>query len=171
VDQLLVDYFYEGLQPMDRNMVDATSGGALVDKTPVVAKELIANMVANSQQFGTRYNSSALYHVQASSSKPNFPASSATDQQILTNKLDELASLVRQLGMSQTVHVSTVSPQPRVCCICFDVHIPLMLIPHCKKRIPMITLLQQLELFKRDLNNSIILTPTHTTLDGEIILI
>lgn len=35
-------------------MIDAASGGALVDKTHEVAKNLIANMVANSQQFSTR---------------------------------------------------------------------------------------------------------------------
>ena len=34
-------------------MIDAASGGALVDKTPEVARNLIANMAANSQQFGT----------------------------------------------------------------------------------------------------------------------
>ena len=35
-------------------MIDAASGGALVDKTPEAARNLIANMVDNSQQFGTR---------------------------------------------------------------------------------------------------------------------
>ncbi|KAH6821984.1 hypothetical protein C2S53_005674 [Perilla frutescens var. hirtella] len=35
-------------------MIDAASGGALVDKTPVVAKALISNMAASSQQFGCR---------------------------------------------------------------------------------------------------------------------
>ena len=35
-------------------MIDAASGGALVDKTPTAARELIANMAANAQQFGTR---------------------------------------------------------------------------------------------------------------------
>ena len=35
-------------------MIDAASGGALVDKTPEAARNLIANMMANSQQFGTR---------------------------------------------------------------------------------------------------------------------
>ena len=39
---------------MDRSMVDAASGGALVDKTPAAARDLITNMVANAQQFGTR---------------------------------------------------------------------------------------------------------------------
>ena len=35
-------------------MIDAASGGALVDKTPEAARNLIANMAANSQKFGTR---------------------------------------------------------------------------------------------------------------------
>ena len=35
-------------------MIDAASEGALVDKTLEAARNLIANMVANSQQFGTR---------------------------------------------------------------------------------------------------------------------
>ena len=35
-------------------MIDAASGGALVDKTPMALRNLIANMAANSQQFGTR---------------------------------------------------------------------------------------------------------------------
>jgi hypothetical protein len=35
-------------------MIDAASGGALVDKTHKAARNLIANMAANSQQFGTR---------------------------------------------------------------------------------------------------------------------
>lgn len=33
-DQLLIQYFYEGLLPMDRRMIDAASGGVLVNKTP-----------------------------------------------------------------------------------------------------------------------------------------
>ena len=38
---------------MDRSMVDATFGGAIVDKTPITTKDLITNMAANAQQFGT----------------------------------------------------------------------------------------------------------------------
>jgi len=33
---------------MDRSMIDAASGGALVDKTPVAARSLIENMASNS---------------------------------------------------------------------------------------------------------------------------
>ncbi|XP_031265604.1 uncharacterized protein LOC116124027 [Pistacia vera] len=57
-DQLLIQYLYEGLLPMERNMIDAASGGALVDKNPEAAKHLISNMVANSQQFGIRHDAS-----------------------------------------------------------------------------------------------------------------
>ncbi|XP_031279741.1 uncharacterized protein LOC116138136 [Pistacia vera] len=55
-DQLLIQYLYEGLLPMERNMIDVASGGALVDNTPEAAKQLISNMAANSQQFGTRHD-------------------------------------------------------------------------------------------------------------------
>ena len=40
--------------PIDRSIIDAASGGALVDKTPGDARQLISNMAANSKQFGTR---------------------------------------------------------------------------------------------------------------------
>ena len=46
---LLIQYLYEGLTSRDRSMIDALSGRALVDKTNVEVKNLIANMAANSQ--------------------------------------------------------------------------------------------------------------------------
>ena len=39
---------------MDRNMVDAASGGALVNKTPAEARDLFNLMAQNTQQFGAR---------------------------------------------------------------------------------------------------------------------
>ncbi len=48
-DQLLIQYFYKGLLPTDRDMIDAASGGALVEKTPEAIKNSISNMAANSQ--------------------------------------------------------------------------------------------------------------------------
>ncbi|RDY07193.1 hypothetical protein CR513_08734, partial [Mucuna pruriens] len=42
------------LSMMDRSMIDAASGGALMDKTPVAARHLISNMASNTQQFGVR---------------------------------------------------------------------------------------------------------------------
>ena len=39
---------------MERRMMDAASGGAIVNKTPQAARELISTMAANAQQFGFR---------------------------------------------------------------------------------------------------------------------
>ncbi|CAN6694213.1 unnamed protein product [Malus baccata var. baccata] len=50
-EELLIQYFYEGLLPMERQMLDASAGGALVDKTPEAAKVLIANRAHNAQQY------------------------------------------------------------------------------------------------------------------------
>ena len=73
-------------------MIDAASGGALVDKTPEAARNLIANMAANSQQFGTRLGPLSK-HV-------NEVNISSLEQQTVS-----LTSLVRQMaiGNMQTV--------------------------------------------------------------------
>ncbi|VFQ84573.1 unnamed protein product [Cuscuta campestris] len=55
-EQLLIQYFYEGLSIMDRSMVDAASGCALVTKTPEEAKNLFNLISQNTQQFGLRMN-------------------------------------------------------------------------------------------------------------------
>ncbi|KAJ9130618.1 hypothetical protein P3X46_034306 [Hevea brasiliensis] len=93
-EQLLIQYFYEGFLPMDRSMIDAASGGALVDKTPEDARRLIANMAANSQQFRMRMDHTPM--------KVNEVSTSNLEKQI-----SDLTSLVRQLavGKMQTVKV------------------------------------------------------------------
>ncbi|CAN6707332.1 unnamed protein product [Malus baccata var. baccata] len=50
-EELLLQYFYEGLLPIERQMLDASAGGALVDKTPTAAKTLIANQALNAKQY------------------------------------------------------------------------------------------------------------------------
>ncbi|CAN6580921.1 unnamed protein product [Malus baccata var. baccata] len=50
-EELLLQYFYEGLLPLERQMLDASAGGALVDKTPMAAKILITNRALNAQQY------------------------------------------------------------------------------------------------------------------------
>ncbi|CAN6685995.1 unnamed protein product [Malus baccata var. baccata] len=50
-EELLLQYFYEWLLPLERQMLDASAGGALVDKTPMAAKILIANRALNAQQY------------------------------------------------------------------------------------------------------------------------
>ncbi|KAM2013095.1 hypothetical protein ACFX1T_024846 [Malus domestica] len=49
--ELLLQYFYEGFLPIERQMLDASAGGALVDKTPMAAKTLIVNRALNAQQY------------------------------------------------------------------------------------------------------------------------
>ncbi|KAL0361402.1 UNVERIFIED_CONTAM: hypothetical protein Sradi_3824700 [Sesamum radiatum] len=55
-DHLLIQYFYEGLSGIDRKLIDAASEGALFNKTPTEARNLISIMASNTQQFGTRYD-------------------------------------------------------------------------------------------------------------------
>ncbi|CAN6585955.1 unnamed protein product [Malus baccata var. baccata] len=50
-EELLLQYFYEGLPPIERQMLDASAGRALVDKTPMATKTLIANRALNAQQY------------------------------------------------------------------------------------------------------------------------
>ncbi|XP_061353943.1 uncharacterized protein LOC133298627 [Gastrolobium bilobum] len=113
-DQLLIVYFYKGLLPMDRNLLDAASGGVLVNKTRVAAKELIAEMAANAQQFGTRANNSVVFQVQESTVQSSAAptVASSMENQGIENKLDELNSLVRQLAVTQIVQPPTPDEQP-----------------------------------------------------------
>ena len=101
---------------MERSMIDAASGGALVDKTPVAAKSLIENMATNSQQFSTRSNSVVTRGVH------EMHVTHDADQKKLENRLDELTFLVKQMTVSQQ------PPPPlssiRVCGICTSVEHP-----------------------------------------------
>ncbi|RDX81097.1 hypothetical protein CR513_38264, partial [Mucuna pruriens] len=68
---------------MNRSMIDAASGGALMDKTPTTARQLISNMASNTQQFGIRGTSKARM----------VSGISAVDNPRLENQLTELTSL------------------------------------------------------------------------------
>ena len=96
-EQLLIQYFYEGLTPMDRSMIDAASGGALMNKTPQEAKDLIVNMAANTQQFGTRQDMRRVNEV----------SSSSLEQQISANtqQISNLATLMQQLMVGNVQQV------------------------------------------------------------------
>ena len=74
-------------------MIDATSGGALVDKTPQQPRVLISNMATNSQQFNTR--------VKLPMRKVNEISTSNSLKQQIAN----LTSLVQQLAMGGTTQV------------------------------------------------------------------
>ncbi|RDX74329.1 hypothetical protein CR513_45932, partial [Mucuna pruriens] len=90
-EHLLIQYFCEGLTMMDRSMIDTASGGALIDKTPTIARHLISNMASNTQQFGIR----------GAGPFRMVNEIGVVDNLILENQLIESTSLVRQLAVGQ----------------------------------------------------------------------
>ncbi|RDY12203.1 hypothetical protein CR513_03035, partial [Mucuna pruriens] len=80
---------------MDRNIIDATSGGALMDKILAVTRNLISNMARVAVSRGIN-------------------EVATMDSQRLENKITKLASLVRQLAIRQH-HTSLLA---KVCGIC-----------------------------------------------------
>nr|XP_027068970.1 uncharacterized protein LOC113694266 [Coffea arabica] len=97
-EQLIIQYFYEGLIFRDRSIIDAASGGALVNKTPQEARELIEGMAENSQQFSTRED--------VPIRRVNEVETPSIQQQ-----LNELTAFVRQQAVRN-------ASQARVCGIC-----------------------------------------------------
>ena len=83
---------------MDMSMIDAASGGTLVDKTPEAAQNLIANMAANSQQFNTRND------LLPPPKRVNEVSTTSLEKQV-----SNLPSLVQQLALGQ---------QMRPCGVC-----------------------------------------------------
>ncbi|XP_071924949.1 uncharacterized protein [Coffea arabica] len=108
-EQLLIQYFYEGLLFRDRSIIDAASGGALVNKTPRGAWELIEGMAENSQQFGSRDD--------IPTRRVNEVETSSIQQQI-----SELTSFVRQLAVGS-------ASQAKVCGMCTAVGHPTEMCP------------------------------------------
>ncbi|KAG8501425.1 hypothetical protein CXB51_003734 [Gossypium anomalum] len=102
--QTLLQYLYEGMLPMDKKMVDAASGGALVNMTPENARTLISTMAANSQQFG-------------SSSRRVHEVSTVS----LENKIDKLTDIVNSLvtgkiGATKVYGICTMPNHPTDSC-------------------------------------------------------
>ncbi|RDX87003.1 hypothetical protein CR513_31586, partial [Mucuna pruriens] len=82
-------------------MIDAASGGALMDKMPASARHLISNMGSNTQQFRTK-----------GASQPRMVNEiSALDNLRLENQLTELTSLVRVCGICTSMeHPTNMCP-------------------------------------------------------------
>ncbi|XP_051127610.1 uncharacterized protein LOC127249062 [Andrographis paniculata] len=98
-EQLLIQYFYEGLTLIDRRIIDASSGGALMNKTLKEAWELLNDMAMNSQQFGPRYVVGVKEVVEVSSP--------------MQQQLNELTFFVRKLAVGNA--------QVKPCGICTSV--------------------------------------------------
>ncbi|KAM1897873.1 hypothetical protein ACFX14_032300 [Malus domestica] len=101
-EELLLQYFYEGLLPLERQMLDASAGGALVDKTPMAAKILIANRALNAQQYeGVGQRGPPRQQVHEVSSTSN-----------IQSQLANLTSLVSQMAEGMKIQ------GPMVCGVC-----------------------------------------------------
>ena len=94
-------------------MIDAASGGALGDMTPVEARNLIEKMASNSQQFSARNDSIVLIGVHEVATD----SSSSTENKKLEGKLDALVNLVTQLAINQK-SASALIIVARVCGLC-----------------------------------------------------
>ncbi len=106
-EQSLLQYFYEGLLPMEMKMIDAASGGALVNMTPQRARELISTMAANSQQY--RPNSEPTRRV------------NGVNVSSLEDKLDKLTNIVQSMltkkkNLTQLCGICTTSEHPTDLC-------------------------------------------------------
>ncbi|CAN6544152.1 unnamed protein product [Malus baccata var. baccata] len=113
-EELLLQYFYEGLLPLERQILDASAGGALVDKTPMAAKVLIANRALNAQQYeGVGQRGPPRHQVHEVSSTPDIHSQLAN----LTSIVSQMAEGMKMQGpivcgvCSIQGHVSEKCPQ------------------------------------------------------------
>ncbi|KAK4387402.1 hypothetical protein Sango_2346800 [Sesamum angolense] len=88
-----------GIRQFAEKLIDAASGGALFNKTPTEARNLISIMASNTQQFGTRYDDPPR--------KTNEVSIAAFD-----DRLTELTSLVKKLAVERTQHVKACGTSP-----------------------------------------------------------
>ncbi|KAM2112319.1 hypothetical protein ACFX1R_014851 [Malus domestica] len=96
-EDLLLQYFYEGLLPIERQMLDASAGGALVDKTPMATKTLIANHALNAQQYeGIGQRDTPRQEVNEVSSTSDIQSQLAN----LTSIVSQMAEGMRMQGLS-----------------------------------------------------------------------
>ncbi|CAN6586195.1 unnamed protein product [Malus baccata var. baccata] len=101
-EELLLQYFYEGLLPLERQMLDASAGGALVDKTPMAAKVLIANRALNAQQ----------YEGVGQRGPPRHQVHEVSSTSDLHSQLANLTSIVSQMAEGMKIQ------GPMVCGVC-----------------------------------------------------
>ncbi|CAN6570921.1 unnamed protein product [Malus baccata var. baccata] len=101
-EELLLQYFYEGLLPLECQMLDASAGGALVDKTPMADKILISNRALNAQQ----------YEGVGQRGPPRHQVHEVSSTSDLHSQLANLTSLVSQMAEGMKMQ------GPIVCGVC-----------------------------------------------------
>ena len=87
-EESLLTYFYEGLLPLERSLLDAAAGGSFMDKTPTIAKELLANRALNYQQYEGALTSSRRVN-------------EVTSHSNLEDKVNKMSTLLSQVLQSQ----------------------------------------------------------------------
>ncbi|XP_038896676.1 uncharacterized protein LOC120084936 [Benincasa hispida] len=111
-EQYLIQCFYSGLLPLEKSNIDAATSGALADKMPIEASQLISTMTENSQNFGTR----SFYNIISQSSK-------VSELRMQIYNLISLFTQVAQGGLPQVKacgacglaeHTSRACPQAQV---------------------------------------------------------
>lgn len=95
----LLQYFYEGLLILERQLLDASAGGSFVDKTPELAKELLENRALNYQQYEGVLSSRRVNEV--------------TTNSALEDKVNKMSSL-----LSQVLNVNNGGGISQVCGVC-----------------------------------------------------
>ena len=100
-ETLLIQHFYEGLLPMERRLVDASSGGDIFNKTALESIQLFKTMAANSQHFGPRQDMR----------RDTIHKVNEVDTNTIESKLEKLTMVVQQLASDKI-------PKAVVCGIC-----------------------------------------------------
>jgi len=84
-EESLLTYFYEGLLPLERSLLDAAAGGSFMDKTPEIAKELLANRALNYQQY------------EGALASPARRVNEVTSHSTLEDKVNKMSTLLSQV--------------------------------------------------------------------------
>ncbi|KAM2501759.1 hypothetical protein ACFX1W_032403 [Malus domestica] len=120
-EELLLQYFYEGLLPLERQLLDASAGGALVDKTPMAAKILIANRALNAQQYegvGQRGPPRQQVHEMAEGMRMQGPMGQENQTKAMQSQDKRVDQLEKQIGqiadfVSKSQLPSSTIPNPK----------------------------------------------------------
>ena len=99
-EESLLTYFYEGLLPLERSVLDAAAGGSFMDKTPTIAKELLANRALNYQQYEGALSSSRRVN-------------EVTSHSTLEDKVNKMSTL-----LSQVLQVNKGGGASQACGVC-----------------------------------------------------
>ncbi|XP_028767372.1 uncharacterized protein LOC114725075 [Neltuma alba] len=99
-DTLLIQYFHEGLLPLERDLLDSAAGGALLDLTVEAAWRLIEKKAENTQQFGTRQ--------QARVNEVGLHSSYSESR--LESKIDKLTSAMEKMVVFQMKNSQNMAP-------------------------------------------------------------